>query len=56
MAASVAAGPDHEYQRHGTLSLLAGIGLRTGKVHACRDDLNCEPIIHTWTYKIGEAA
>lgn len=26
---------DHEYQRHGTLSLLAGIDLRTGRVHAC---------------------
>ena len=25
---------DHEYQRHGTLSLLAGIDLLTGKVHA----------------------
>jgi transposase len=26
---------DHEYKRHGTLSLLAGIDLCTGKVHAC---------------------
>jgi len=26
---------DHEYRRHGTLSLLAGIDLLTGKVHAC---------------------
>jgi transposase len=26
---------DHEYKRHGTLSLLAGIDLLTGKVHAC---------------------
>jgi hypothetical protein len=25
---------DHEYKRHGTLSLLAGIDLLTGKVHA----------------------
>ena len=25
----------HEYKRHGTLSLLAGIDLLTGKVHAC---------------------
>src|SRR6266853_5034583 len=25
---------DHEYERHGTLSLLAGIDLLTGKVHA----------------------
>ena len=25
---------DHEYKRHGTLSLLAGIDLVTGKVHA----------------------
>jgi transposase len=27
-------GRDHEYKRHGTLSLLAGIDLLTGKVHA----------------------
>jgi transposase len=27
-------GRDHEYKRHGTLSLLAGIDLVTGKVHA----------------------
>jgi transposase len=26
---------DHEYKRHGTLSLLAGIDLLTGQVHAC---------------------
>jgi transposase len=26
---------DHEYKRHGALSLLAGIDLLTGKVHAC---------------------
>src|ERR1700740_3118519 len=29
---------DHEYKRHGTLSLLAGIDLLTGKVHACVRD------------------
>jgi len=29
---------DHEYRRHGTLSLLAGIDLLTGKVHACVED------------------
>ncbi|MDH2357026.1 IS630 family transposase [Bradyrhizobium sp. SSUT112] len=29
---------DHEYKRHGTLSLLAGIDLRTGKVHALVKD------------------
>src|SRR3954470_23560156 len=29
---------DHEYQRHGTVSLLAGIDLLTGKVHACVED------------------
>jgi transposase len=29
-----ALGRDHEYKRHGTLSLLAGIDLMTGKVHA----------------------
>jgi transposase len=29
---------DYEYKRHGTLSLLAGIDLLTGKVHACVED------------------
>ena len=29
---------DHEYQRHGTLSLLAGIDLLTGRVYACVED------------------
>ncbi len=29
---------DHEYKRHGTLSLLAGIDLLTGHVHACVDE------------------
>ena len=29
---------DHEYKRHGTLSLLAGIDLVTGKVHALVKD------------------
>ena len=29
---------DHEYERHGTLSLLAGIDLLTGKVHALVKD------------------
>jgi transposase len=28
-------GRDHEYKRHGTLSLLAGIELLIGKVHVC---------------------
>jgi len=28
-------GRDHEYKRHGTLSLLAGIDLLSGQVHAC---------------------
>jgi hypothetical protein len=28
---------DHEYKRHGTLSLLAGIDLLTGEVHALED-------------------
>jgi transposase len=31
-------GRDHEYKRHGTLSLLAGIDLVTGKVHALVKD------------------
>ena len=26
---------EHEYERHGTLSLLAGIDLLSGQVHAC---------------------
>ena len=29
---------DHEYKRHGTLSLLAGIDLLTGQVHASIED------------------
>ena len=29
---------DHEYVRHGTLSLLAGIDLLTGRVHACVEE------------------
>jgi hypothetical protein len=29
---------DHEYKRHGTLSLLAGIDPLTDKVHACVED------------------
>jgi len=29
---------DHEYKRHGTLSLLAGIDLLTGHVHACVEE------------------
>jgi transposase len=29
---------DHEYKRHGTVSLLAGIDLLTGKVHAVVED------------------
>ena len=29
---------DHEYKRLGTLSLLAGIDLLTGQVHACVED------------------
>ena len=31
-------GRDHEYKRHGTLSLLAGIDLVTGRVHALVKD------------------
>ncbi len=31
-------GRDHEYLRHGTLSLLAGIDLMNGKVHACVEE------------------
>jgi len=32
---------EHEYKRHGTLSLLAGIDLLTGKVHALVRDRHC---------------
>jgi transposase len=37
-ASHAAFARDHEYKRHGTLSLLAGIDLLTGKVHACVED------------------
>src|SRR5229473_2860225 len=30
-------GRDHEYKRHGTVSLLAGIDLLTGQVHASKE-------------------
>jgi hypothetical protein len=33
-ALSLAFARDHEYKRYGTVSLLAGIDLLTGKVHA----------------------
>src|SRR6266403_53824 len=36
---------DHEYKRHGTVSLLAGI-----------DHVNRHPVIHTWSYKLANAA
>ncbi len=32
---------DHEYERNGTVSLLAGIDLLTGKVHALVKDRHC---------------
>ena len=32
---------DHEYKRHGTVSLLAGIDLLTGQVHALVKDRHC---------------
>ena len=31
-------GRDYEYKRHGTLSLLVGLDLLTGKVHACIEE------------------
>jgi hypothetical protein len=34
---------DHEYKRHGTLSLLAGIDLLIGQVHACIDPSSVRP-------------
>ncbi len=37
---------DHEYKRHGTLSLLAGIDLVTGKVHALVKDHRALPPHH----------
>nr|WP_298166358.1 IS630 family transposase [uncultured Pseudomonas sp.] len=33
-----AIGRDYEYKRHGTLSLLAGLDLLTGQVHACIEE------------------
>jgi hypothetical protein len=55
---------DHEYKRHGTVSLLAGIDLLTGKVQAlvkdrlmaAMDHFNQEPAVHTWSYKLDQAA
>src|SRR5215831_17999342 len=78
---------DHEYKRHGTVSLLAGIDLLTGQVlnlvegffsklarsvlrHirvaskqelkdriiAAMDEFNCHPVVHTWSYKLDQAA
>ena len=55
---------DHEYKRHGTLTLMAGIDLLTGHVHALVKerliaviaDINREPVVHTWHYKIDIAA
>src|SRR5258706_5360560 len=37
---------DHEYKRHGTVSLLAGIDLLTGQVHAPRQGPSSQPRIH----------
>src|SRR5438046_10390442 len=37
---------DHEYKRHGTLSLLAGIDLLTGNVHALDSDHQPTPECH----------
>ena len=37
---------EHEYKRHGTISLLAGIDLVTGKVHALVKDRHCSREIH----------
>ena len=37
---------DHEYKRHGTLSLLAGIDLLTGKVHALVQGAPPQPRVH----------
>jgi hypothetical protein len=28
----------------------------TARILAYLDDINAEPVVHTWTYKIGEAA
>jgi hypothetical protein len=37
---------DHEYKRHGTLTLIAGIDLLTGHVHAPRQGTPPQPRIH----------
>src|SRR6201994_317760 len=37
---------DYEYKRHGTLSLLAGIDLLTGKVHALVKERHPRPRVH----------
>jgi hypothetical protein len=34
---------DHEYKRHGTLTLMAGIDLLTGQVHALVKDRHQTP-------------
>jgi hypothetical protein len=37
---------DHEYKRHGTVNLLAGIDLLTGKAHALVKDTHRSREIH----------
>ena len=47
---------DHEYKRHGTLSLLAGIDLLTGKVHALVQGAPPQPRVHIEFLKLLDAA
>jgi transposase len=46
---------DHEYKRHGTLSLLAGIDLLTGEVHASVEDRHRSREFIGFLKKIDEA-
>jgi hypothetical protein len=46
---------DHEYKRHGTSSLLAGIDLITGQVHACVEDRHRSREFVSFLKKLGAA-
>jgi transposase len=46
---------DHEYKRHGTLSLLAGIDLFTGKVYACIENRHRSREFIEFLKRLGEA-
>ena len=44
---------DHEYKRHGTVTLMAGIDLMTGKVHALVKDRHRSRECLIWTIGNG---